>query len=239
MDCVRSILKKLLIGKLTKAERMHLFKVYSMLCGALVFCASGACLHLFSDFMISEIAPAIASTVLQVLTFIALCVVAPSKQYQGPRIQLLLAFAFLTGLNFGPQLGVAVIVNPRIITDSLFAACLTFLSFSLASFLVINLFWLCLGGILLSGFCWFTLFLVLDLFIGSQLVFQIYPFAGLFLMCAFITYHNQQIVEQYCNGDDDFVKHSIWLFCDFTDIFRLVLTLLTRKGSKKITHTQH
>lgn len=54
-------------------------------------------------------------------------------------------------------------------------------------------------------------------------------YVGLILMCAFVLYDTQLIMEKRRNGDKDFVAHSVDLFIDLFGIFRRLLIILAAK----------
>lgn len=73
----------------------------------------------------------------------------------------------------------------------------------------------------------------LNFFMGSPLVFKIQIYVGLAVMCAFILYDTQIIMEKRRNGDRDFIWHSVSLFLDLIQIFRYLLVILADKESNK------
>lgn len=58
---------------------------------------------------------------------------------------------------------------------------------------------------------------------------QVYLYLGLFLMCGFVLYDTQLIIEKRRSGDKDFVIHSVDLFIDFIGIFRRLVIILSEK----------
>ena len=46
---------------------------------------------------------------------------------------------------------------------------------------------------------------LMNLFIGSQLLFEINLYLGLAIMCAFVLYDTQLIVEKRRMGDEDYI----------------------------------
>lgn len=59
--------------------------------------------------------------------------------------------------------------------------------------------------------------------------FQANLYIGLAVMCGFIVYDTQLIVEKARRGDKDYVMHSVELFIDFVAVFKRLLIILTDK----------
>lgn len=89
-------------------------------------------------------------------------------------------------------------------------------------------------GTLLSSLSILCFLSLVNLFIGSQFIFQLQLFGGLLLFCGFVLYDTQLIVYKHKQGDKDFVWHSVDLFVDFIAIFRRIMIILAQnKDSKK------
>lgn len=65
---------------------------------------------------------------------------------------------------------------------------------------------------------------------------QAYLYLGLLIMCGFVLYDTQLIIEKRLAGDKDFVTHSIDLFIDFIGIFRRLMVILSQKVSCLATY---
>lgn len=61
--------------------------------------------------------------------------------------------------------------------------------------------------------------------------FQAYLYLGLALMCGFVLYDTQLIIEKCRLGDRDFILHSVDLFVDLLGIFRRLVIILAQKVS--------
>ncbi|TOF71716.1 hypothetical protein CGJ15_27835, partial [Vibrio parahaemolyticus] len=70
------------------------------------------------------------------------------------------------------------------------------------------------------------------MFFGSRLLFQVHLYIGLAVMCAFIVYDTQHILEKVRAGDRDYVMHSVELFIDFIGVFKRLLIILTDKEAQ-------
>lgn len=104
-----------------------------------------------------------------------------------------------------------------------------FVSFSISSLLAERGRWLYLGGTLISLLNIMVLFSFVNLFLRWTIFYQAYLYIGLFLMCGFVIYDTQLIIEKYHMGSKDFILHSLDLFVDFVNIFRHLLIILTQK----------
>lgn len=60
-------------------------------------------------------------------------------------------------------------------------------------------------------------------------MFQVNLYIGLAVMCGFIVYDTQLIIEKARRGDKDYVMHSVELFIDFVAVFKRLLIILTDK----------
>lgn len=58
---------------------------------------------------------------------------------------------------------------------------------------------------------------------------QTYLYLGLALMCGFVLYDTQLIIEKCRRGDRDFILHSVDLFVDLLGIFRRLVIILAQK----------
>lgn len=61
------------------------------------------------------------------------------------------------------------------------------------------------------------------------LLFQAHLYLGLILMCGFVLFDTQLIIEKRRMGNKDFVQHALELFIDFIGILRRLLIILTQK----------
>ena len=111
-----------------------------------------------------------------------------------------------------------------------------FVSFSISSLLAERGRWLYLGGTLISLLNIMVLFSFMNLLLRWSLFYQAHLYIGLFLMCGFVIYDTQLIIEKYHMGSKDFILHSLDLFVDFIGIFRYLLIILTQKVKPQTIH---
>lgn len=58
---------------------------------------------------------------------------------------------------------------------------------------------------------------------------QTHLYLGLLLMCGFVLFDTQLIIEKRRMGNKDFVQHALELFIDFIGVFRRLVIILTQK----------
>lgn len=63
------------------------------------------------------------------------------------------------------------------------------------------------------------------------MIFQVSLYLGLIIMCGFILYDTQLILEKVKGGDKDYVSHCVDLFIDFVGVFRRILIILYSRVS--------
>nr|XP_027239078.1 probable Bax inhibitor 1 [Penaeus vannamei] len=156
---------------------------------------------------------------------LTLATIAASLQ----RLSLLGIFAFLTGCNLGPFLNLAVTINPALVLQALLGASVIFACFSLSALYAPDGHYLYLRGTLMSVLLTLIWVSIYNIFFGSQLLFKANLYIGLAVMCGFIVYDTQFIVERARRGDMDYVMHSLNLFVDFVGVFWRLLMILTNK----------
>ncbi|PSN29678.1 putative Bax inhibitor 1 [Blattella germanica] len=138
-------------------------------------------------------------------------------------------FDVLSGMSMGPLLETVVDIDPSIIMTALIGTLVVFTSFSLSAMFAERGRYLYLGGTLMTLLSSMLVLSLANIFFGSYLIFQAHLYLGLLLMCGFILYDTQLIIEKRRNGDKDFVTHSVDLFIDLIGVFRRLVIILTQK----------
>ncbi|CAH1789795.1 unnamed protein product [Owenia fusiformis] len=224
-----NIRKLLEFGNLEKPVQKHLKNVYSCLAISMMSAAVGAYLTVFMGIMQGGFLTCIISLGLLFWLFST-----PHNRENVPkRLGIMGAFALFTGFSLGPILNAVMYIDSSIVPTAFLGTCVIFICFSVCSLLSPNRKWLYLGGSLFSGLSILLLLGLLNLFIGSQLIFELRLYLGLGIMCAFVLYDTQLIVEKCRRGDEDFIWHSIDLFIDFIQIFQKLMIILANKENKK------
>lgn len=62
-----------------------------------------------------------------------------------------------------------------------------------------------------------------------NIMLQAHLYLGLMLMCGFVLFDTQLIIEKRRMGSKDFVQHALELFIDFIGMFRRLLIILSQK----------
>lgn len=209
--------------------RHHLKNVYGAVAIATAAAAVGAFVHLNSTLLGAGLLTSLGAIGL----LLALMATPHDGKNQAKRLGLLSGFAFFSGVNLGPLLNVAIMVDPAIVMEALLATTLVFVCFSLSALYAPRGYFLALGGSLfslLSTLFWLGLF---NLFFGSKLLFQANLYLSLAVMCGFIIYDTQLITEKRRLGNTDYVLHGLELFIDALAIFKRLVIILTDKEANK------
>lgn len=205
--------------------RQHLTNVYACLALSTVVAGVGAYVDLVTQLASTGFIAAIAG--------VGLLLAVTSTQDNGKnrylRLGLLLGFSFCSGLGLGTLIDYAITINPSIIVTALISTAAIFVCFSVASLTAERGRWLYLGGTLLTFLTVLIGLSFANIFFGSHLLFQTYLYLGLALMCGFVLYDTQLIIEKRRQGDKDFISHSIDLFVDLLGIFRRIVIILIQK----------
>ncbi|ROT63396.1 probable Bax inhibitor 1 [Penaeus vannamei] len=208
--------------------RTHLKNVYATFTLATIAAAAGGYAHMFSTLIGAGLMTGLGA----IGALIWLTITPYDGKNQLQRLSLLGAFAFLTGCNLGPLLSLAVMVNPALVLQALLGTSVVFACFSLSALYAPRGHYLYLGGTLMSALSTLFWLSMLNFFFGSRLLFQANLYIGLAVMCGFIVYDTQLIVEKARRGDKDYVMHSVELFIDFVAVFKRLLIILTDKEAQ-------
>lgn len=212
-------------NRLDVSLRQHLKNVYGCLSLATVSAAAGAYVYPYIEFLQSSL----LTNLIGLGLLIALLCTPDNGKNKPLRLGYLLGIAFMLGVGFNPLCRLVIAVNPRIIVTALLGTTIIFVSFSISALLADRGQWLYLGGTLLSLLNIMVLFSFANLFLRWSIFYQAQLYGGLFLMCGFVLYDTQLIIEKYYMGSKDFILHSLDLFMDFIGIFRHLLIILTEK----------
>ncbi|PWA29446.1 hypothetical protein CCH79_00017062 [Gambusia affinis] len=139
------------------------------------------------------------------------------------------------GVGLGPTLDFVIAVNPSIIMTAFLGTSVIFVCFTLSALYAKRRSYLFLGGTLMSGLSILFLMSLMNIFFGSLMLFKVHMYLGLFIMCGFVLFDTQLIIEKAENGDKDYVWHCVDLFLDFITIFRklMIILALNDKDKKK------
>ncbi|XP_011494613.1 PREDICTED: bax inhibitor 1 [Ceratosolen solmsi marchali] len=214
--------------RLEAPVRQHLKNVYGCLSLSTVSAAAGAYVHMYTNFLQAGLLSTLGTLG---LIFALICTPDNGKN-RSLRLGYLLGFAFLTGFGMGPLLANVISVDPSIVLTALIGTTVVFVSFSISSLLSEQGRWLYLGGTLMSALNIMVLLSLGNILFRSQMIYQIHFYLGLLVMCGFIIYDTQLIVEKNRMGSKDYIAHSLDLFIDFINVFRHLLVILTQKEQR-------
>ncbi|XP_017761458.1 PREDICTED: probable Bax inhibitor 1 [Eufriesea mexicana] len=211
--------------RLEPPVRQHLKNVYGCLSMSTLSAAAGVYVHMFTNLLRANLLTTLGTLGL----LFALTVTPDNGKNQKLRLSYLLGFSFLSGLGLGPLLQLVININPSIVVSALLGTTIVFVSFSISSLLAERGRWLYLGGTLISLLNIMVVFSFISLFLHWSFIYQTHLYIGLFLMCGFVIYDTQYMIEKYYMGNKDFILHSLNLFLDFIGIFRYLVIILARK----------
>ncbi|KAJ8679531.1 hypothetical protein QAD02_015318 [Eretmocerus hayati] len=212
-------------GKLEAPVRQHLKNVYGCLSLSTVSAATGAYIHLYTQILQAGL----LSTIGAIGLIVALSSTPDNGKNRSLRLGYLLGLSFLTGLGLGPLLEKVIMIDPSIVVTALVATTVVFVSFSISALLSERGRWLYLGGTLISTLNVLVVLSLANIFFRSQMIYQVHLYLGLIVMCGFICFDTQAIVEKNRMGSKDYIAHSLELFLDFVNIFRHLLVILAQK----------
>jgi len=215
--------------KIEPQVQSHLKDVYSSMSIALLSASIGGYIHLFTNILQGGI----LSSLVAIGFVIALYSTPDNGKNRSTRLWYLIGFAFASGLGLGPLMEYAILVNPTLIPTAFLSTCVIFGCFSLSAVFSDQRKWLYLGGTLMSFMSLLLMMSIINLFIGSKLLYQIHLYLAFFVVCGFIMFDTNLIIEKRRRGDTDYISHSVLLFLDFIDIFRYLLIILTQKEERK------
>lgn len=227
-DTLGSVFKnfnKAFTSKVDSSTKQHLKNVYGCLTVGMLAATAGAYLQLTQALFQSTMMMLLSS----VGAFGFLIYVMSTKNQAGGdrnRMGAFIGFTLCTGIGLGPLLEMAIIINPAIIVTTLMLTTLLFVSFTLAAIFAREGQWIYIGGSLMTMLSTLITLSLANLFFGSKLLFDVSLYLGLVIMCGFILYDTQLILEKVKQGDKDHVSHCIDLFIDFIGVFRRVLIIL-------------
>lgn len=146
---------------------------------------------------------------------------------------LLSVNALFIGIYISPLISLAVQIDPQIVMTAVMAASLIFACFSLSALYAKRRTYLYLGGLLGAGVSFMIMLSFMNIFLRSQLIFNIHLYLGLAIACGYVLFDTQLIVERANSGDMNYVKHSLLLFIDLVDIFVRILIILMKNSEQK------
>lgn len=223
-----------LVQNLEPAVCQHLFRVYACMTLACAAAAAGSIVHLAGLW-----SAGLLSWLLQLATCVALFQIPPSGDNRALRLGLLLATGALTGHLLGLTVEYALVVDPGIVVTGLAGTTVSFACLSLSALLARRGSFLLLGAVLSNMMALLLVMVLGNLFLQSWFVHKISLYLAMAAMLGFVLLDTQLIVEDFRQGNEDYVVHSLKLFFCAVDIFRLLVSILMGKRSNSRTRTEH
>lgn len=201
-------------------------KVYSCLCGTTAAAAVGAVIHLNGIYQAN-----ILSAFISLGLVLGLAFTPDNGKNFYTRLAMLLGFGAATGHSMGLLLEFAIMLNPQIVVTALAGTAVVFVSLSITALFARRGQYLFLGGTLFTILSTMLLFSFSNMLFRSQLINDINLYVGLAVMCGFVLFDTQAIMEKCRMGNKDAIQHSLDLFYDVANIFRKLLVILMQKVS--------
>ncbi|XP_005986352.1 probable Bax inhibitor 1 [Latimeria chalumnae] len=216
-------------SQISYSTQQHLKKVYSSLALCMFVAGAGAYVHVVTRMLQGGLLSMLGSLGLMLW----LAFTPHSYETEKKRLAILTGFAFFTGVGLGPALDFVISVNPSIIPTAFLGTSVIFACFSLSALYAKRRSLLFLGGTLMSGLSLLFLLSLANIFIGSVMIFKAHLYIGLLVMCGFVLFDTQLIIEKAEMGDKDYIWHCVDLFLDFITIFRKLLIILAMNDKDK------
>ncbi|XP_047510716.1 bax inhibitor 1 isoform X1 [Pieris napi] len=221
-------------NRLEPPVRQHLKNVY----GTLMMTCTAASVGVYVD-MFTRFQAGFLSAIVGAGLMLMLLATPDDGKNTKLRLGYLTGFGLTSGMSLGPLLEYVSAVDPSIIVTALLGTTLVFVCFSIAAMLAERGSWLFLGGTLMTLFSSMFVMSLANIFLQSQFIYQAHLYLGLVLMCGFVLFDTQLIIEKRRMGSKDFVQHALELFIDFVGMFRRLVIILTQKVKSTETEEQN
>ncbi|KAL3991782.1 laminin, gamma 3 [Sarotherodon galilaeus] len=218
---------------ISHSTQEHLKKVYSSLAICMCLAAVGSYVYIYLVAFLGLLICLSVATLTSLGLFIWFAVTPHNPETERKRLAFLEGFALLTGFSLGPILDDVIAVDPNVIATAFVGTSVIFICFTLSALYDTHRGHLFLRGTLMSGCSILFLVSLTNVFFGSTLLFEANTYLGLLVMCGFVLFDTQLIIEKAENGDEDYIWHCVTLFDDFISIFRrLMIILYTKEKSR-------
>ncbi|NXE98890.1 BI1 inhibitor, partial [Menura novaehollandiae] len=237
---------------ISASTQEHLKRVYGSFALCMFVAAAGAYINVVTHLFQFGLLTGLGALGLMVW----LTATPHSRETEQKRLGMLVGFAFLTGRwALGPHPTSCGTPNPGegIIPTAFLGTATVFACFSLSALYARRRSYLYLGGFLLSGLTLMLLSSLINAFVRSTWLFTANLYLALMIMCGFVLFDTQLIIEKAESGDKDYIwwvlgtqwgdtgdrvappehpsippshRHCVDLFLDFVNIFRELLMIL-------------
>ncbi|XP_063808824.1 bax inhibitor 1 [Pseudophryne corroboree] len=216
---------------ISPSTQQHLKRVYTSFAFCMLVAAAGAYVNVALKFLQGSFLSFLGSLAMMLW----LMFTPHSYENEKKRLGILVGFAFFCGVGLGPALNFCIAVNPSIIPTAFLGTALIFACFSLSALYAQRRSFLLLGGLLSTVLSVLVFSSLINMFAGSEFLSKTNLYLGLLVMCGFVLFDTQLIIEKAENGDKDYVWHCVDLFLDFITIFRklMIILAMNEKDKKK------
>ncbi|NP_001080798.1 transmembrane BAX inhibitor motif containing 6 S homeolog [Xenopus laevis] len=214
---------------ISSSTQQHLKRVYSCFAICLLVAAAGAYVNVVLKFLQGSFISFAGSLGMMIW----LMSTPHTFENEKKRLGILAGFAFFSGVGLGPALNMCIAINPSIIPTAFLGTAMIFMCFSLSALYAQRRSFLFLGGILMSVLSLLLISSLVNLLVGSVLLFKMHMYIGLLVMCGFVLFDTQLIIEKAEQGDKDYVWHCVDLFLDFITIFRKLMVIMAMNEKEK------
>ncbi|KAJ8265707.1 hypothetical protein COCON_G00148060 [Conger conger] len=206
-------------SQISSSTQQHLKNVYSSLSLCMLVAAAGSYVHVVTRLFQGGFLSLLGS-----LGMMAWLAMTPHNQEtEKQRLGILAGFAFFTGVGLGPAMDYVIAINPRDVAVPLVCGDVIFLLDAAPV----------LPGTLMSALSILLLVSLVNMFMGSVMLFKAHLYLGLLVMCGFVLFDTQLIIEKAELGDKDYIWHCVDLFLDFVTIFRKIMVILAMNEKDK------
>ncbi|EAT47373.1 AAEL001537-PA [Aedes aegypti] len=220
--------KNILSQNLDPDLRRYLFKVYSCMALTCAAAATGSIVHLTHLWTAGFL-----SVFLEITSVVTMILIPQRKTNRRFRLALLMLVGALSGHTMGLMIEQVMVVNPAFVITALLGTMISFSWLSLSAILARRGSHLVLGGVLSSITCALITVSIGNLFYQSWIVHKLSLYLALAVMCGFVLFDTQLIIEEYRLGIDDYVIHALRLFFNIIDIFRLLMEIFVTKSETR------
>ncbi|NWZ70655.1 BI1 inhibitor, partial [Acrocephalus arundinaceus] len=205
---------------ISASTQEHLKRVYGSFAICMFVAAAGAYINVVTHLFQFGLLTGLGALGLMVW----LTATPHSRETEQKRLGMLVGFAFLTA---GPKTPLTPFsLSPSILPTAFLGTATIFACFSLSALYARRRSYLYLGGFLLSGLTLILLSSLINAFVRSTWLFTANLYVALMIMCGFVLFDTQLIIEKAESGDKDYIWHCVDLFLDFVNIFRELLMIL-------------
>lgn len=216
---------------LAKPVKEHLVRVYAMVLFGVVATGAGVYFQLNVFHIHYFLSILVQIGCMMALTMGSGYARATGKALSGNRVLYFGGFAAATGVSVGDLIAMAASIHPAIPVQAFFGSIAIFACFSLSAMFAKERKFLYLGWILTSGLTYFGLASLFNIFFRSPLIHGVILYGSLLMYMGFILYDTQVAIEDFKQGNRDYVMQAIYLYLDLVAIFVRLLIILMENNS--------